>query len=395
MLSVAIIIERMFPALGGAERSISELAEELAAQGINVRILAAAGQTSQYCTVLCTDDPRKRTSFHTFEKALRQHLSQNRYDIIHSVLPFDFADLYQPRGGSYKEAMLQNIAGFSCPCLRCWKRLTHFVNIRRTVLLRTEKRLCLKNNKIVIAALSDYVKQQFLRHYHLPEERIDVIANGINVNRTVNIQRACAFRGDILKQLPLSLRDSAVLFLFAANNFRLKGLGELITAFAEAVSKSPSAPAVLVVIGKDSPDAYRQQACAMGIESRVFFCGPQEDAFSILSACDVAVLPTYYDPCSRFILEAISLAKPVITTRFNGAAEQFQSGRHGIVIDRPTDISALTEAILTLCNPKTGKTMAETILADKLKEKVSIARHVGQLRRVYDIILTRKKGTAG
>jgi glycosyltransferase involved in cell wall biosynthesis len=344
---------------------------------------------------LCTNDPRKRTSLHTFEKALRQHLSQNRYDIIHSVLPFDFADLYQPRGGSYKEAMLRNIAGFSCPCQRCWKRLTHFVNIRRTALLRAEKRLCIKNDKIIIAALSDYVKQQFIRHYHLPEERIAVISNGVNVNRVVNVQKADTFRRDILSHLFSPLRDNAVLFLFAANNFRLKGLGELITAFAEAVGKCPSAPAVLVVIGKDNPDAYRQQARATGIESRIFFCGPQEDGFSALSACDVAVLPTYYDPCSRFILEAIALAKPAITSRFNGATEQFQAGRHGIVIDKPTDIPALTEAILAMCNPKTTKAMTEAILADNLKEKVSISRHVGQLRRVYDIILAQKKGTAG
>jgi glycosyltransferase involved in cell wall biosynthesis len=395
MLSVAIIIERMFLALGGAERSISELAAELAAQGVNVRILAAAGQASQYCTALCTDDPHKRTSFHTFEKALRRHLSQNRYDIIHSVLPFDFADLYQPRGGSYKEAMLQNVAGVSCPPLRCWKRMTHFVNIRRTTLLRAEKRLCIKNDKIVIAALSDYVKQQFIRHYHLPENRIAVIGNGVDVNRAANVQRADVFRQDILARIPLPLRDNAVLFLFAANNFRLKGLGELITAFTEAVGKSPSTPAALVVIGKDNPDTYRQQACAMGIESRVFFCGPQEDGFSALSACDIAVLPTYYDPCSRFILEALAQAKPVITSRFNGAAEQFQAGRHGIVIDKPTDTSALAEAVLAMCNPKTTKTMADAIIVDNLKEKVSIARHVGQLRRVYDIILAQKKGIAG
>jgi glycosyltransferase involved in cell wall biosynthesis len=395
MLSIAIIIERLFPALGGAERSISELAEELAVQGVNVRILAAAGRTWPRCTVLCTDNPRKRTSFRTFERALRQHLSQNHYDIIHSVLPFDFADLYQPRGGSYKEAMLQHIAGYSCPCLRSLKRLTHFVNFRRTALLRAEKRLCLKNDKTIVAALSNYVKQQFVRHYHLPENRIAVIGNGVNVNRVVNVQRADMFRRDILQRLPSSLWDNAVLFLFAANNFRLKGLGELIAAFAEAVGKSPSIPTALVVIGSDNPDMYHKQACTAGIENRVVFCGPQDDAFSILSACDIAVLPTYYDPCSRFILEAIALAKPVITSRFNGAAEQFMAGRHGIVIDTPVNISALADAILAMCESKTTKTMTEAILADNLKEKVSIARHIGQLRRVYDIIAAQKKGTAG
>ena len=76
MTSVALIIERTITALGGAERSIAELAGQLANQGIDVRILAAAGQPSQRCdSIMHSKIPAERTSVSfTFEKALRQHL---------------------------------------------------------------------------------------------------------------------------------------------------------------------------------------------------------------------------------------------------------------------------------------------------------------------------------
>jgi glycosyltransferase involved in cell wall biosynthesis len=394
MTSVALIIERTITALGGAERSIAELAEELANQGIDVRILAAAGQPTEQCTVLCSPNPRRRTLFHTFDRALRRHLAIHSYDVIHSVLPFDFADIYQPRGGSYREAMLQNAESYGCPVIRFWKQKTHFLNFRRTAFLTAEKKLCRPNCRTRVAALSDYVRQQFIRHYGLSDERITLIPNGIQVNRTADFSCADAFRRDVLSRLSSDIRPNAVLFFFAANNFRLKGLRELILAFAGAVQNDISTPAVLVVAGSDNSSSYRKLAFDKGVDCRIVFCGPQKDAFSALSACDVAILPSWYDPCSRFILEGLALAKPVITTRLNGACEQYQAGRHGFIIDSPASIEAMSDAIRALCPIQTRTAFAEAIRQDDLKEKISIARHVGQLRQVYDTIRTRKKGKA-
>jgi glycosyltransferase involved in cell wall biosynthesis len=392
MTSVALIIERTITALGGAERSIAELAGELANQGIDVRILAAAGQSSSLCTALCTPNPLERTGYRVFEQALRSHLSQNHYDMIHSVLPFDFADIYQPRGGSYKEAMLQNAESYTNPALRFWKRSTHVLNFRRTAFLRAEKKLCRPGRTTIVAALSDYVRQQFVRHYDLSSQRIALIPNGIQVNRAVEVSCADTFRREVLSRLSSDIREHAVLFLFAATNFRLKGLRELILAFAAAYQNNPSIPAVLVVAGSDNCASYRKLAFDKGVDCRIVFCGPQKDAFSALSACDAAVLPSWYDPCSRFILEGLALAKPVITTRLNGACEQYQAGRHGFIIDNPGCVQALSDAIIALCNLPTRTAFAESIRQDDLKEKISIARHVGQLRQVYDIIRAGKKG---
>ncbi|MHC4285491.1 MAG: glycosyltransferase family 4 protein [Planctomycetota bacterium] len=110
---IAIIIERANIALGGAERSVFELAAALKTHGLEVDILAAKGQTNaRSIRILCQDSHGKRARFLTFATALKRHLSENHYHLIHSVLPFDFADVYQPRGGTYIESILRNAVSY-------------------------------------------------------------------------------------------------------------------------------------------------------------------------------------------------------------------------------------------------------------------------------------------
>ena len=42
------------------------------------------------------------------------------------------------------------------------------------------------------------------------------------------------------------------------------------------------------------------------------------------AAADLYVHPTFYDPCSLVVLEAAACGLPIITSRYNGAAELFR-----------------------------------------------------------------------
>jgi len=106
-----------------------------------------------------------------------------------------------------------------------------------------------------------------------------------------------------------------------------------------------------------------------------------------LSISDVAVLPTFYDPSSRFILEALAAEKPVITTKFNGAADLFTAGLHGVVIDSPQNITALADALDYFTNTDNIKKASRAIVSDNLKEKISITRAAQQLITLYDRIM--------
>ena len=391
---IAIIIERANVALGGAERSVSELAAALSKLGFDADILAAKGRpNNRNIRVLCGESVGKRVSYSTFAKAVKRYLSENRYDIIHGVLPFSFADVYQPRGGTYAESILRNAASYRDKNLGLYKRLTAFANLRRAAFLRAERRLARGADGPVIAAISQYVADQFKEHYGTDSRRIIVIPNGVKIDRQINADQADRLRGQILAEARLKEADEPILLLFAANNFRLKGLASLIEAISQAAKRGTECKCCLVVVGSGRAYRYRRLAKRLGLPTpgwKIVFLGPVNHIQSVLSIIDVAVLPTFYDPSSRFILEALAAGKPVITTKFNGATDLFVDSRHGKVIDTPENIDALAEAIRYFTDKKNIENVSRAIIEDNLKENISIDRAARQLIEVYESILQRK-----
>ena len=389
---IAIVIERTNVALGGAERSVFELASALSALGPEVDILAAKGQTNaKNIHILCQGKVGKRACYFTFAKALKKYLAENHYDIVHSVLPFDFADVYQPRGGTYAESIKRNAVSYQNKFFEYYKRITAFANFRRTMLLRAERELCKNPDGPVIAALSEYVAEQFKEHYNVDNERIVVILNGIKINKRIDTTGAARLRTQILVQLGLKEADDPVFFLFAANNFRLKGLAVLIKAMQLAARHVTAGQAYLIIAGNGRIHKYRSLARKAGVHKRIVFLGSLRHIQNALSIIDVAVLPTFYDPSSRYILEAIAGGKPVITTKFNGATDLFVNNRHGKVIDSPGDVPALAEAISYFTNKDNIQKTTQAIAEDNIKEKISISRAAKQLISLYDEISEERR----
>lgn len=386
-----MIIERPDIALGGAERSVFELAGALSVLDAKVDILAAKGQTkAKNIHILCRHCTGKRTVHSVFGRALKKHLAKNHYDIVHSVLPFDFADVYQPRSGTFAESILRNAASYRSDLIAYYKQVTAFFNCRRAVLLRTERKLCRNPKGPIVAALSEYVANQFKNHYGLDDERLVITRNGVKINERIDPAAADRLRGQILAKLGLKEADDPLLLLFVANNFRLKGLEVLIEALHLAAEKRAGRRLYLVVAGRGRSYRYHHLARKLNVHRRIIFLGVLRHIQNALSITDVAVLPTFNDPSSRFILEALVARKPVITTKYNGAADMFVNDRHGKVIDSPTNVSALAEAICHFSNTDNIQKASQAIAADNLKEAISIKRVARELMSLYQSILEKK-----
>lgn len=299
------------------------------------------------------------------------------------------ADIYQPRGGSYRETMLRNIASYPNPVIRRLKHATHALNFRRSEYLGAEERVC-KESPTILAALSGYVKDQFKRHYGLAENRIRVIPNGVNTEFRPELIGDRTQRETIIQNLRIELQRPCVFFLFAANNPRLKGLRPLLYAMRNIVLRSPDLYPVLVAAGSRGLGDCGKLAEKLELESHVYSLHAAEGIWPLLAACDMAVLPTYYDPCSRFILEALAMGTPVITSRYNGAAERYRHGRHGMIVAEPDDIAGLTEAMLYYCDRERIELAQKAIAEDNLRQDVSIRKHAEQLIGLYHEIVSRK-----
>ena len=393
-MKVAIIIERIDVNLGGAERSISELTQQLAQMGVDVCLLAAKGfSESKNIVTLCGDSKKKRVDFKQFGAALTKHFKQNSYDIIHSTLPFEFADIYQPRGGSYKEAMLRNADSYASSFLSKYKKLIHWTNTRRNELIKAEARLCAADKTTIVAALSQYVEHAFVKHFKLSRERIVTICNGVKIHTDIINTDQRTRRKELLDLFPSTNSGNEVLFLFAANNFRLKGLKELLNSFSDFKKNAIDNSARLIIAGSGKTAKFETLAAKLGIAEQVLFLGHINNVQETLQACDVAVLPTFYDPASRIIIEALAMGKPVITTSFNGSQDLFKNNRHGIIVDDPRNIKELAKALRCFSEIENVDMAKKAIQEDCLIDNISIERHARELVSLYEDILKRKNSS--
>jgi UDP-glucose:(heptosyl)LPS alpha-1,3-glucosyltransferase len=391
-MKVAIIIERADISFGGAERSVTELAAGLRAQGVDVTMLVAKGDMrTKYFKFLCNDISGSRVTCRQFAKALREHLSETHYDIVHSTLPFDFADVYQPRGGSYMETIIRSAASYRNDLLFHFKTLTHCLNRRRNEWLKAERQLCGPGNSTIIAALSGYVRDQFIKHYGIDQKRIAIIPNAVKIHKDIKPDAVAALRHDILLRLGLKEADEPVFYLLAATNFRLKGLGCAVEALGELRRRDIRNKAYLLVAGGGGTDKYKRLASGLGVADRLLFLGQLKDVQVALRVADVDILPTFYDPASRIILEGLSAAMPVITTAYNGAADLFKDNRHGRVVSDPVNISELADAMEHYLSAQARKDAAAAIIADDLESNITIERHIRQLMTLYESIIASKQ----
>ena len=173
-----------------------------------------------------------------------------------------------------------------------------------------------------------------------------------------------------------------------AHNFKLKGLAELIRATAGDRCARPRW--TCWVAGRDNANPYRRLAASLGVEREVMFLGADVPVRSLYAAADVLAHPTFYDPCSRVVLESLCCGLPVVTTRHNGAAGVMRAGIHGEVVDSPRQIDALRRAIGSCLSPAVADACRSDAAA--MCSRLSMSRHAAELIELYERVLSNKLG---
>jgi len=162
----------------------------------------------------------------------------------------------------------------------------------------------------------------------------------------------------------------------------------------EAAAQLPVAPRPwrVVVVGKDAPGSYRALAERLGCGERVRFVGAVPDVLPAYAAADVYVHPTWYDPCSLVVLEAMACGLPVLTTRCNGASELMEDGRSGLLVDSPADTDALAAALRRLLDVDLCRVIGAA--ARRAVEPYTLERNFREMMAVFERAAARKETRA-
>lgn len=127
--------------------------------------------------------------------------------------------------------------------------------------------------------------------------------------------------------------SSSVSFLFIARLVKDKGLVEYIEAARKLKSKDPTVQ--FVVLGAyypGNPTAITQEEMEKWEqEGIVKYLGTRDDVPSVIAQADCVVLPSYREGMSRVLLEAASMAKPIVTTDVPGCRDIVDDGVNGFL----------------------------------------------------------------
>jgi glycosyltransferase involved in cell wall biosynthesis len=229
-----------------------------------------------------------------------------------------------------------------------------------------DRLLSYKTTKFI--AVSKAVKQFLIETERIPEEKIDVIYNGIEIPRSQVIPSTplgTPFGRSSQVREEFGIKNDEVVLAVVGRLVEQKGHKYLFEALNQLNGRYNIK---LLVVGegpllqslKSSLDFARdRQVADFRLKDKVIFTGQRKDIAEILNASDCVVLPSLYEGLSVSMLEAMAAGKPVIATNVGGTPELISNNQTGLLV-KPRDSQALFGAIETLINlPDKGRKMGE------------------------------------
>ncbi|HVX60291.1 MAG TPA: glycosyltransferase family 4 protein [Pirellulales bacterium] len=384
-MRIGLVIESLLPQRGGAEHWTWQFAQRLVRAGHEVHAVAAqfSPETERIGVIPHPLEPV--TSRITFAQAAERILDELSLDVTHDMGCGWHCDLFQPHGGSRSAAFEQNLL-----LLPSWLRPIKRTTARWLPRYREFRQLTMgqymAENRLFIA-LSKMVARDFERYHGVRRDQLRLVYNGVDVER-FSPEHRWRYRRVVRDELGLD--DDDTLLLIVAHNFRLKGVPSLLTAVGKLLAEGERVR--LAVVGGKRRASLLRMAERRGAAAAVTFVGPVDDATAYYAAADVYVQPTFYDPCSLVVLEALASGLPVVTSLFNGAGELITEGKHGFLVNDPGNAEELVEALRPLLDEHVRDRMGRA--ARQLAMNHSLERNCQEIMAIYEEIAGRRRQEA-
>ena len=329
------VVRQRYNAYGGAERFIERALGALAARGVEVTLIAREWSGAGGRRVLKVNPPYLGNLWRDagFAGAARATWSGERFDLVQSHERIPGCDVYRAGDGVHRQWLEYRLAGASRI-----ERLRIRANPYHRYVCNAERRMFEHPALRAVICNSHMVREDILRHFRVPEEKLHVIYNGVDLEHYRPRARAPG-------------REEGAMFLFVGSGFARKGLGTALAALASLPR------AQLAVAGRDrDAKRYRALAARLGVAERVRLLGGVEDVRPLYAAADCFILPTLYDPFPNAALEALAMGVPVIVSRRCGVAELVRQGENGWVCE-PGDPGALAALLREAAEGARGRQM--------------------------------------
>jgi glycosyltransferase involved in cell wall biosynthesis len=335
--------------MGGISGVVLPLLEALMDRGHSVtalflqtgRLLETARQRGIEVSLI----ERKGTLDTTAIRRIAAHVRQRRYDIVHS---------HSVAGNLYGRLACM-LAG-PIPLVTSvhadtWQEISDSTRSALKARLWFHADIIMNRFSDVIVPNSRYVEDMLIRR-GVPPAKLRTIHNGIPLAAPEDFdskRAALAFPG---------IRPSSAVVGTVGRFTDSKNQELLLQAAPLVLERIPGVCFLLVGDGTNRTRLH-EVSRELGVAQRVVFTGWTDDVYSYISAMDVFVLPSRHEAFGIALLEAMSLAKPVVATRTGGIPEVVEEGVSGLLATSENASEMAENIVLLLENPDRAREMGQ------------------------------------
>jgi glycosyltransferase involved in cell wall biosynthesis len=295
---------------GGAERSLVELLPVYRAAGIESTVVHLKDRSVGYeaeARELDLDLHRlPGQGIMVWVPALRRYLRHHRPDVIHtSLFEADLTGRLAAIGS--RVPVLTSLVNTSYDGARAGDP---HLNQRGFRVVRVIDGITARHLTTHFHALTDTVKQSYVKSLRLKPGRITVIARGRDRKRLgePSVER----RTSVRRQLGVDF-DRPVLLNVGRQEYQ-KGQVFLIDAMREVVRRRPDV--LLLVAGRPGVQTpvLEERVASSGLADHVRFLGHRSDVTDLMAAADVFVFPSLFEGLGGSVIEAMGLGLPLVAS---------------------------------------------------------------------------------
>jgi len=234
-----------------------------------------------------------------------------------------------------------------------------------------------------IIAVSEEVKKDILKYDKIPEDKVQVIYNGIDLNAFNE-----SFDKDQIKN-KLGINPNVPVIGTVGRLTEQKGHIYLLQAVSKLKHKFPD---IKVLIVGDGPfmDELKSYTSSSGLSNNVIFTGFRRDIPELLSIMDIFVFPSLWEGLPNALIEAMASGKAIIASNLPQIKEVLDSDGLGILVP-PKDINAISESITFLLKNRLTAENMGILVKNRAFNCFSIKNTVKLYEKLFEKILINKR----
>ena len=230
-------------------------------------------------------------------------------------------------------------------------------------------------------AVSDWVRDISSTRDRIPQEKYNVIHNGVNFASPATQELVAHYRKH------WNLDPATRVIGNVGSLLHLKGQDLLIEAFASIAEDFPDACLFVIGSEREHQPGIKQSlielATRYGIEDRVVFTGSRSDVLDILNIFEVYAMPSRFEGFGLSLLEAICAGVPAIISDIPALTEVCDNGKYALSF-RSEDAQDLADKLRYALDNRDEMKRLGKIASQYARQTFSIEKMVAEYERFYE-----------